>query len=154
MRRLGGGAERMNHDWIRETDRRSFDRLLAQDYNAIIVLSVRHGRHDRLESQQALRQAGASSTTESKLPSRNGLRFARSQALSTVVRNGAVNNGTAIDTFPCIKHEKKIREPFQHHHPFALRTFHWSLPRWLRSQLLATLSKSRANLSYISISTI
>jgi hypothetical protein len=58
------------------------------------------------------------------LPGCDGLRFAGSQALSTVVRNGAVNDGTAIDTFPCIEHEKEIREPFQHHHTFALRTFH------------------------------
>lgn len=61
---------------------------------------------------------------EHNLPSRDGLRFTGGEALSAVVRDCTVNNGAAIDTFPCIEHEKEIGEPFQHHHTLALRTFH------------------------------
>jgi hypothetical protein len=93
----------------------SFDRLLAEDYNAEDTSPC--------EPQQALNK-GPRSSTKYNLPSRDGLRFASSQALSAVVRDSAVNNGTAVDAFPCIEHEKEIREPFQHHHTLALRTFH------------------------------
>ena len=41
----------------------------------------------------------------------NGLGFTGSQTLSAIIRDGAVDNGAAIDAFPCIKHEKEIREP-------------------------------------------
>ena len=54
----------------------------------------------------------------------NGLRLAGRQTLSAIIGNGAVNNGTAVDAFPCIKHEKEVREPLQHHHSLAFRTFH------------------------------
>jgi len=54
----------------------------------------------------------------------SGLGFSGRQAPSAIIGNGAVDNGAAVNTFPCIKHEKEIREPFQHHHAFALRTFH------------------------------
>jgi hypothetical protein len=46
------------------------------------------------------------------LPSHDGLRVAGSQTFSTVVGDGAVNNGSTINAFPCIEHEKKIGEPF------------------------------------------
>jgi hypothetical protein len=90
----------------------AFDRLLAEDYNAIVALLV--GKDDTTdpESKQALRQTRAPSTNRYNLPSRDGLRIARSQTLSTVIRDGAINNGPTIDAFPCIEHEKKIREPF------------------------------------------
>jgi hypothetical protein len=42
----------------------------------------------------------------------NGLGFTGSQTLSAIIRNGAVDDGAAIDAFPCVKHEKEIREPF------------------------------------------
>jgi hypothetical protein len=38
----------------------------------------------------------------------NGLRFSGSQTLSAITGNGPVNNGAAIEAFPCIKHEKEI----------------------------------------------
>jgi hypothetical protein len=41
----------------------------------------------------------------------NSLGISRGQTLSAVIRDGAVDNGTAIDAFPCVKHEKEIREP-------------------------------------------
>lgn len=58
----------------------------------------------------------------------HGLGTLGSQALAAIISNGAVDHGAAIDAFPCIEDEKEVREPFQHHHPFALRTFHGSLP--------------------------
>ena len=66
----------------------------------------------------------------------SGLGFLGLQALSAILGNGAVDNGPAVETFPGIKDEKEIREPLQHHRPFTLRTFHRSLLRWLRAQLL------------------
>lgn len=54
----------------------------------------------------------------------DGLRFAGSQTLSAIIGNGSVDNGAAIDALPCIKHEKEVREPLQHHHSLAFRTFH------------------------------
>jgi len=57
----------------------------------------------------------------------DGLRLSSSETLSPVVRDGAVDHGAAIEAFPCIEHQKEIREPLQHHHPFTLRTFHRSL---------------------------
>lgn len=84
---------------------------------------VREDRsHD--ESQQALSKGLALSIDGYNLPSRDGLSFAGRETLSAVVRDGAVDNSAAVDTFPCIEHEKEIREPFQHHHTLALRTFH------------------------------
>ena len=64
-----------------------------------------------------------------KLTRGSGLRFSGSQTPSAIIGNGAVDNGAAVDTFPCIKHEKEIRESLQHHHACALRTSHKSLPR-------------------------
>ncbi len=66
----------------------------------------------------------------------NGLGFLDRQALSAILGNGAVDNGAAVETFPGIEDEKEIREPLQHHRPLTLWTFHRSLLRWLRAQLL------------------
>jgi hypothetical protein len=57
----------------------------------------------------------------------NGVLLSRCQALSAVLRNGAIDNGATVNAFPGIKDEEKIREPLQHHEPFALWTFHHSL---------------------------
>jgi len=38
----------------------------------------------------------------------NGLGFVRSQALSAIIGNRAVDNGAAVDTFPGIEDEKEI----------------------------------------------
>lgn len=48
------------------------------------------------------------------------------QTLSTILGNGAVDNGTAIEAFPGIEYEE-VRESLQQHRPFALWTFHRSL---------------------------
>lgn len=62
------------------------------------------------------------------LPYVNGLGLSGSQTLSAVIGNRAVDDGPAVDAFPGIKHEKEVREPFQHHQPLTLRTIHRSLP--------------------------
>jgi hypothetical protein len=51
------------------------------------------------------------------------------QALSAIMGDSAVDNGTAIEAFPGIKDEKEIREPLQHHRPLTLWTLHQSLLR-------------------------
>jgi len=58
------------------------------------------------------------------LASRNGLGIPRCETLSAIVRNGAIDDRAAVDAFPCVENEKEIREAFQHHQAFALRTFH------------------------------
>ena len=59
-----------------------------------------------------------------RLVGSDGLGLSGNQTVSPVVGDGAVNNGAAVETFPCIEHEKEIRKSVQHHHPLALRTFH------------------------------
>ncbi|MDR4468791.1 MAG: hypothetical protein MRJ68_10910 [Nitrospira sp.] len=41
----------------------------------------------------------------------NSLGTSGSQTLSAILRDGAVDNGAAIDTLPGIEDEKEIREP-------------------------------------------
>ena len=65
---------------------------------------------------------------EDLLAGDDSLGFTGRQTLSAIIGNGAVDDGAAIDAFPCIKHEEEIREPLQHHQPLTLRTFHCSLP--------------------------
>ena len=88
------------------------------------------------------------------LASGNGLGLLGFQALSTILGNGAVDNGAAVETFPGKKDEKEIREPLQHHRPLTLRTFHRSLLRWLRSLLLMNVGKGRATVPPSGKSTI
>ena len=114
----------MGCHWLGEDHRYSFDRLPAEDYNAIVVswYAREDAFHPASPSKPSLGTRRLS--TRYDLPSRDGLRFAGRETLSSVIGDGAINNGTAVNTFPCIEHEKKIREPFQHHHTLALRTFH------------------------------
>jgi hypothetical protein len=45
-------------------------------------------------------------------------------ALPPVHGNGAINDRTAVDAFPCIKNEEEIREALQHHQALTFGTFH------------------------------
>lgn len=45
------------------------------------------------------------------LTSRDRLRLAGGQAFPAVGRNGSVDDGAAIDAFPCVKNQKEIGEP-------------------------------------------
>jgi len=38
----------------------------------------------------------------------NGLGFLDSQTVSSIIGNRAINNGAAIDAFPCVEDEKEI----------------------------------------------
>ena len=58
----------------------------------------------------------------------NGLRFSCRQTLSPIVGNRTIDDGAAVNALPGIENEKEIREPLQHHHSLALRTFHRILP--------------------------
>ena len=75
-------------------------------------------------------QRGLDGDEESALQSArgNGLSFSCCQTLSPVVGNRAIDDGATINALPGVENEKEIREPLQHHHPFALRTFHRILP--------------------------
>ncbi len=77
-----------------------------------LSLLVRQGREDRPGVQVGHQADQALNTKRYDLPSRDGLRSAGSQTFSTVIGDGAVNNGSTINAFPCIEHEKKIGEPF------------------------------------------
>jgi predicted DNA-binding transcriptional regulator YafY len=41
----------------------------------------------------------------------NGLRSLGRHTLSAIIGNGAIDNGAAIEAFPCVEDEKEIREP-------------------------------------------
>lgn len=77
-----------------------------------LSLLLRQGREDRPGVRVGHQADQTPSTKRYNLPSRDGLRGAGSQTFSTVVGDGAVNNGSTINAFPCIEHEKKIGEPF------------------------------------------
>ena len=62
------------------------------------------------------------------LPSRDGLRVACRKTFSSIIGDRAIDDRAAVDTLPCVENEKEIGKPLQHHHAFALRTFHHFLP--------------------------
>lgn len=117
--------------------KRFFDRCVRRGYNA-----------DSAQPLVTTRSAGKVPAVRigvvarsNRLPSGNGLWLSGREAFSAIVRDGAINNCPTVDALPCIENEEKIREPLQHHQPFALRTFHHSLPRWICSQLSVSLAK-------------
>jgi hypothetical protein len=62
----------------------------------------------------------------------NFLRGFGGEAVSPIIGDCLIDNGSAVDTFPGIKNQKEVREPFHHHQPFALRTIHnYFLPRYV-----------------------
>lgn len=52
------------------------------------------------------------------------LRYLGCKAILAVVTYRAIDDGAAVDTFPGVEDQEKIREPFQLHQPLALRTIH------------------------------
>jgi hypothetical protein len=62
----------------------------------------------------------------------NFLRGFGGEAVSPVIGDCLIDNGSAVDTFPGIKDQEEVREPFHHHQSFALRTIHNNfLPRYV-----------------------
>ena len=52
------------------------------------------------------------------------------EAVSPIIGDRSIDDRSAIDTFPGIEGQEEVRESFQHHQPFALRTIHNNfLPR-------------------------
>ena len=52
------------------------------------------------------------------------------EAVSPVIGDRPIDDRSAVDAFPGIKGQKKVRESFQHHQSFALRATHnYCLPR-------------------------
>jgi len=90
----------------------------------LLVCDVRELLLSARTVAEALRARNLSPNGRMGLARTNGLRLAGSQTLSAIIGNGAVDNGAAVDAFPCIEHEKEVREPLQHHHSLAFRTFH------------------------------
>ena len=48
----------------------------------------------------------------------------RCEAVSPIVGDRSIDDRSAVNTFPRIEGQEKIREAFQHHQSFALRAFH------------------------------
>ena len=46
------------------------------------------------------------------------------EAVSSIIGDRPIDDRSAIDTFPGIEGQEEVRESFQHHQPFALRTIH------------------------------
>ena len=62
----------------------------------------------------------------------NFLRGFGGEAVSPVIGDCLIDNCSAVDTFPGIKDQEEVREPFHHHQSFALRTIHNNfLPRYV-----------------------
>ena len=57
-----------------------------------------------------------------------GLSIMSDEALSSVVGNRTVNDGSAIQAFPGVEDQEEVRKAFQHHEAFAFRTSHRFLP--------------------------
>ena len=46
------------------------------------------------------------------------------KAISSIIAYGLIDDRSAIDTFPGIKHQEEVRETFQQHQSFALWAIH------------------------------
>jgi hypothetical protein len=46
------------------------------------------------------------------------------EAVSPIIGDRPIDDRSAVDTFPGIEDQEKIREPFQHHQSFAFRAIH------------------------------
>jgi hypothetical protein len=46
------------------------------------------------------------------------------KAVFPIIAYRLIDDRSTIDTFPGIEHQEKVRESFQHHQSFALRTIH------------------------------
>jgi len=53
------------------------------------------------------------------------------KAVSPIVGDCPIDDRSAVDAFPCVEGQEKVRESFQLHQSFALRAIHnYVLPRW------------------------
>ena len=87
---------------------------LQEMLNELPADCLRHHRTVRrdLEALEAARfPLGPKFRVKIFLAHGNGLRSLGRQTLSTIIGNGAIDNGAAIEAFPCVEDEKEIREP-------------------------------------------
>jgi hypothetical protein len=67
------------------------------------------------------------------------------EAVSPIIGDRPVDDRSAVDTFPRIEDQEKVRESFQHHQSFALRAIHnYFLPRYV-NELARGNSKLRSS---------
>lgn len=65
----------------------------------------------------------------------NFLRGFGGEAGSPIIGDRLIDDCSAVDTFPRIKNQEEVREPFHHHQSFALRTIHNYFPPRYVSEL-------------------
>ena len=76
----------------------------------------------------------------------------RREAVSPIVGDRSIDDRSAVNTFPRIESQEKIREAFQHHQSFALGAFHnYSLPH-CESDLARGESNLRSRVTNVALS--
>jgi hypothetical protein len=69
------------------------------------------------------------------------------EAVSPIIGDRPIDDCTAVDAFPGIEGQKKVRESFQHHQSFAFRAFHnYVLPRYVNERARG-ISKLRSSMT-------
>ena len=69
------------------------------------------------------------------------------EAISPIIIDLPIDDRSAVDTFPRIEDQEKIREPPQHHQSFALRAIHnYFLPRYV-NELARRISNLRSSMT-------
>ena len=69
------------------------------------------------------------------------------EAISPIIEDLPIDDRSAVDTFPRIEDQEKIREPPQHHQSFALRAIHnYFLPRYV-NELARRISNLRSSMT-------
>ena len=87
----------------------SFDRTEVEDYNVVTFEYQSKGeRGDRAQTATSLAGSNVDLDKTCNLASRYRVRFTSCEALSAIVGNRTINDGAAINTFPCIEDQKKI----------------------------------------------
>ena len=69
------------------------------------------------------------------------------EAISPIIEDRPIDDRSAVDTFPRIEDQEKVREPPQHHQSFALLAIHnYFLPRYV-SELARRISNLRSSMT-------
>ena len=77
----------------------------------------------------------------------NSFRGFGGEASSPIIEDLPIDDRSAVDTFPGIEDQEKVREPLQPHQSFALRAIHnYFLPRYV-SELARGISNLRSSMT-------
>jgi len=79
---------------------------IEEYYNTVTIMSA--GRDGTGTITSPLRGSDTEPDKERNLASRDRVRLSSCEALSAIVGNCAINNGSTIDAFPCIEDEKEV----------------------------------------------